>query len=128
MTIHAIDGFKRGGKVAPRRVKHLEEQVHHLEQLLKPTLVFPADWGLAPRESQLLAALYAGANKPVSTERLLFAIYGGEEPQWSEACLRGFFYNLRRKMRSHEVRICNVRDAGWQLDAWSREFIRKALL
>jgi DNA-binding response OmpR family regulator len=128
MTIHAIDGFKRGAKIKSPRAKHLEEQVHHLEQLLKPTLTFPPAWGLTTRESQLLAALYAGANKPVSTERLLFAIYGGEEPEWGDACLRGFFFKLRRKLRTYEVRISNMHGTGWQLDAWSREFIRKALL
>lgn len=125
--IHSINEVKRLAPRVRRDISALIEEVHRLNMLLKPVLVFPQSWGLGNRESQLLAALYAGGDSPVSMARLIHAIYGDDEPEFVNDCVKVFMYRLRKKLRAHNVRILCVSCVGWYLDAWSREFVRKAI-
>ncbi len=110
-----------------KTVAWLEEEIARLKALLRPPILFPQGWKLSYRESQLLAALYVGGESVVSAERLIFAIYGDDPPEFVTDCIKVTMYHLRQKMRVHKVRIINIFGYGWHLDAWSREFVRKAI-
>jgi DNA-binding response OmpR family regulator len=110
-----------------KTVAWLEDEIRRLTLLLRPPIMFPEAWGLSRRETQLLAAIYGGGDSPVSLARLIYAIYGDDEPEFVTDCVKVTMFHLRQKMRPHKVRIINVRDTGWHLDRWSREFVRKAI-
>jgi DNA-binding response OmpR family regulator len=112
---------------AKKTIAFLEEEIRRLKELLRPPILFPPEWRLSRRETQLLAAIYGGADSPVSLARLIYAIYGDDEPEFVTDCVKVTIFHLRQKMRAHRVRIINVREVGWHLDGWSREFVRKTI-
>jgi DNA-binding response OmpR family regulator len=110
-----------------KTVAWLEDEIRRLNLLLRPPIMFPEAWGLSRRETQLLAVLYRGGDSPVSLARLIYAIYGDDEPEFVTDCVKVYMYRLRQKMLVHNLVIINVWAVGWHLDARSREFVRKAI-
>jgi hypothetical protein len=125
--IHSIDEVRRLPQKPGHNFDALVEEIRRLNALLQPPIMFPPEWGLSVYESKLLAAIYAGGDSPVSSARLIWACYGDDEPNYVDDCIKVRMFYIRRKMRKHHLRIINVRGVGWHLDAWSREFVRKAI-
>lgn len=124
--IHAIDEIRRVPR-SGRSAAYLEKEVHRLEMLLKPVILFPSKWQLSCREAQTLAAVYVGDDRPVTRARLVYAIYGDKAPATADQCIKAYIFRLRVKLRAHHVRIVCMSKMGYRLDAWSREFVRKAI-
>lgn len=125
--ISAIDEVRRLPQRVRYEIRELVEEVHRLKILLRPPMIFPTIWNLTAHESRTLAAIYAGRDKPVSMPRLIHAVYGDDEPEFSESSLGLFILHVRRKLKPFGVTIVNVHGLGWHLDAWSCEFVRKAI-
>ncbi len=125
--IHSIDEVKRLPQRVRYEIKELVEEVHRLKILLRPPMIFPVNWNLSAHESRVLAAIYAGRDKPVSKPRLIHAVYGDEEPEFSEDSLGIFIMRVRRKLKPLGVTVLNVHGVGWHLDVWSRELVKKSI-
>lgn len=124
--IHAIDEVRR----LPGSVKsktQLEKEIRRLEDLLRPKTIFPVTWGLSPQETAILAAIFNGEHEYVSKDRLIYAAYGPKCGPHAWEIIRTYVARLRVKMREHNVRIVMRYRVGYRLDAWSREFVRKAI-
>lgn len=126
ITILAIDEIRRVTR-SGKSIAQLEKEIHRLENILKPVMQFPIEWKLSKAESRILAAIYAGDDRYVSRPRILYALHGDAPPRNAEMTLKTQLCHLRSKMRIQRVRLLSRYGVGYRLDAWSREFVRKAI-
>lgn len=93
----------------------LRETIAQLREALCPPVVYPAEWGLAPQERTVLAAM---ACRPVATRSaLMLALFGDRdaddmpEPKNIDV----YIWKMRKKLRPHGIEIENVFGVGFRL-------------
>lgn len=121
----AFDDGLREIRTLRERVGELEEENRQLKAALRPSVCFPASWGLWPREAKLLAALYK-APGCISYESLRIAMVG-TSCDAPENVVQVYLHHLRRKVGSLGVEVRVVRGTGLVLRPESRAIITAAV-
>ncbi|WP_203158386.1 helix-turn-helix domain-containing protein [Methylobacterium aquaticum] len=86
------------------RIDLLEEQVRQYREAAESTPAYPAEWGLTPKETRLVAALVRARGNVVSVPNLMVALYG-LEPDADEKIIATFVCKIRAKLRAADAGI-----------------------
>lgn len=109
---------------ATARIEELEEEVRRLREILRfdqPTV--PVEWGLTPKEVDLLLAIASVSPSPLSTAGAMRRVWPG-----SSATPRVVSVHMRRmrlKLKPVGISIRTRGRAGYQLDAGSAHILRE---
>jgi DNA-binding response OmpR family regulator len=105
------------------RCEELEEQVRQLKALLAPPVLFPDEWNLTKRETQLLQAFLV--QRQLSREHLLTVMYD-HETDIDIRTIDAFVYKLRKKFEAAGVAVTiePVRSIGYRMSGADQKYIR----
>lgn len=109
---------------ATARIEELEEEVARLRDMLrfdKPTV--PVEWGLTPKEADLLLAIASVAPGPLSTAGAMRRVWPGTSttPRVVSVHMR----RIRVKLKPFGILIRTLGRTGYHLDAGSVHILRE---
>ncbi|WP_053081882.1 helix-turn-helix domain-containing protein [Methylobacterium aquaticum] len=104
----------------------LEEQVRQYREAAESTPLYPAEWGLTPKEARLVGTLVRARGNVVSRSRLMVALYG-LEPDVEPKIVDVFVCKIRKKLRSVDVavKIRNRHGEGFVLAAQDADHLAR---
>jgi two-component system, cell cycle response regulator CtrA len=110
------------------RIEELEETIRQLREPLPPAYRLPRQWGLTPREADLLIVLFTARLPYSHRDAIMDAMYGGLDDQANDRIIDVWINKIRKKLKPFGIRVESKWGHGYGLSEGTKQIIRNSLL